>query len=463
MSDLRDGGRNREGDLARYRDLADTEHPMHVGALCVFDAAVGFDEIAERVAARVAGQPRLSSPGVEGGLGSILGRSSPPDRRQLVERIVAPAPGGTADLAATVGELWSRPLPGDRFPWQLWLVEGLAGGRTALLAKGHRSLVDERGSVELVELLLGPARAGGRSRSASTGHPLSLGPISPSLRPPLVAGAVDFARDALSFLSPSTALVRAREAMRWVESATLVVASPAPETPVNGVLGRERRIGWVRLSRDVLVGIEESLGASREEVLLAIIADALGRYLERRGRVTFALELNAIALPAATPSSAPEGAGAMMSLPVGAIGPEARLAAIRSALREPEAVERLGRLDRILDLCLALPAPARSAAAALACQSVNTICVEARRPKGRIEAGGRSPSLVVPIEPLPWNVGLGFGWHDGGEDIVVGITADARLVPDTAPIETALRAACTEAAASAGVPAIDPESRRLAS
>ena len=447
----------RGDDRTRFLSLGDAEFPLHVGSVWLFDAVPSIDVVERRIAAQLVTHPFLGRPPARSPLAAALQLEPPPapGRMRRVERTASSRAGDASAFASILAEVWSRPLPLD-LPWHLLLVEGLPGGRAALVAKGHRSLVDECGGLDLLDLLLGPDEV---AASDATGHRNDAPSVQASegssrrstVRLPTFAEVAGAARGALDLLQPDVARARALEVARWIEATTRVVASPAPETPVNGAVGRGRRIAWVRLSRDAVLGIEESIGASSEQVVLTIVADGLGRYLAGRGRAVSALELETVVRSSA--------GSALISLPVGDLPLRDRCTAIRRARRAPAARERWDRLDRVFDACLALPAPLRGAAANLAWQAVNFVCVEARVPKAR-SIGGLRPVLAVPLAPLPWNVGLGLAWYDGGAgEIVLGITCDTRLVPAPEEVANALRAAAAEAAAAAGVPAIDPERR----
>src|SRR5580692_12060813 len=82
-----------------------------------------------------------------------------------VTRASLPSPGGQAELDAFVAAVMSRPLDPDRPLWEMYVVEGLDGDRTALIAKVHHAILDgvSGASVLAVFLDLNP-----RSRLAAT-------------------------------------------------------------------------------------------------------------------------------------------------------------------------------------------------------------------------------------------------------------------------------------------------------
>jgi diacylglycerol O-acyltransferase len=179
----------------RARDLAvlageSPTTPRHNATVEVFEPGEsGFDyaRLVELVADRISFVPRYRQR-----LAPVPGRLANPvwvddpdfDIGYHVRRSALPRPGSPEQLFELVGRIVSRPLDRHRPLWEVYLVEGLEGGRLALLSKAHEVLVDGVHTVDLAQVLL-DRTAEPRPFHQDDWHPLSA--PSPA---GLVAGAV---------------------------------------------------------------------------------------------------------------------------------------------------------------------------------------------------------------------------------------------------------------------------------
>src|SRR5881394_3207039 len=132
---------------------------MHVGGVLVFDGVVTREEIVRRLRERIHLIPRYAMRLDEAPLGIanpvwVADDDFDPDRH--VRRVSLPAPGGREQLEELVGDLMSDRLDRSRALWQIHVVEGLAGGRTALVARMHHALVDGIAAVDVSTVILDP-------------------------------------------------------------------------------------------------------------------------------------------------------------------------------------------------------------------------------------------------------------------------------------------------------------------
>ncbi len=136
---------------------------MHVGGICVFDGAVGRDTVVRRLRERIHLIPRYTMRLEQAPLGLaqpgwVEDESFDVDRH--VRHAAVAAPGKDAELCELAGQILSQPLDRDRPLWQITTVEGLAGGRSALVAKMHHALVDGLAAVDVSTVILDPTPEG---------------------------------------------------------------------------------------------------------------------------------------------------------------------------------------------------------------------------------------------------------------------------------------------------------------
>ena len=81
-----------------------------------------------------------------------------------VRHTAVPSPGGPEELRNLAGRILAQRLDLSRPLWEAWLVEGLEGGRWALVIKMHHCMVDGVGSSELMDATVRPRREVARHR-----------------------------------------------------------------------------------------------------------------------------------------------------------------------------------------------------------------------------------------------------------------------------------------------------------
>src|SRR5215210_4512456 len=139
-----------------YLDAPDA--PLHVGGVLVLEApAGGVEVLAELVEARLPLVPRYRQRVME-----VPGHLANPvwvddvdfDVAYHVRRSALPRPGSDAQLTELVARLMSRPLDHTRPLWEMYLVEGLTGGRTAVVTKTHQAMVDGISAIDIGQVIL---------------------------------------------------------------------------------------------------------------------------------------------------------------------------------------------------------------------------------------------------------------------------------------------------------------------
>ncbi len=263
------------------------ETPMEVAYACVFDPATApggysFDTVrnmlAERVPKLVPFRRRLMA--VPLGLDHPRWVDDPAfDLDNHLHRAALPAPGGDEEFSEMVAKVMGRSLDPGQPPWEMHVVEGLAGGRVGLIAKVHHSVIDGvAGTMLMAELLDLTPEVRVVPESRQTWLPSKL-PSSAQL----LANAVPDL-----FTSPVRAVRAVREigrtalrlATRAADSTTGPLSFPlgAPSTFEAPVVA-EREVSFAELNLGQVQKLKERLGVTVNDVVLAICSGALRSHL----------------------------------------------------------------------------------------------------------------------------------------------------------------------------------------
>jgi len=195
-----------------------------------------------------------------------------------------PRPGSEDQLRRMVARVHAQRLDRSRPLWECWVIEGLEGGRFAMLWKTHLCMVDPASGADLLETLL----------SAESYPPA---PRVASYRPRPMPSAFELVRDEVVRQArlPRRAFERVSDALRrpdWrheLEQRARGVAKllgysirARTDTPLSGPTGPHRRFArWV-VPLGEAQQIHRALGAPLHDVLLAVLAGAIHRFFHER-------------------------------------------------------------------------------------------------------------------------------------------------------------------------------------
>ena len=210
-----------------------------------------------------------------------------------------PAPGDEATLRRAVAALHEGMLPRDRPLWQLYVVQGLDSGRSALVSKIHHAMVDGVSGVELFEVLmdLTPDGHAIRGRPPATTHPPSTAPqrLAEAVWDSAVELAETGTRGMRSLLSvaadPKGAISRVAQPLAVLANAGL---QHVQRLPFNRALTGGRRLSWLTLSLADMRAVRAATGATLNDLVLSIVGEGVGTYLRETGQPPSARSLRAM-------------------------------------------------------------------------------------------------------------------------------------------------------------------------
>jgi WS/DGAT/MGAT family acyltransferase len=258
---------------------------MHVTGVYVLEPGEGglsFDSVRDLIASRVplAAPFRRRLVEVPLKLGHPYWVEDPDfDLDYHVRRACLPQPGGMEELAGYVAQVGGLPLDRARPLWEMYVVEGLEGGRFALVGKMHHAAIDGVSGAEIMATLL----------DLEPDPPERL--IVDPWRPEQIPSDAELMALAMSALvgHPVKALKTARRVFETAmhvseanrESGVAPPPAPfsAPKTSFNASLTPHRRVAFAARSLDDFKAVKNHFGCTVNDVVLAVCSGALRRYL----------------------------------------------------------------------------------------------------------------------------------------------------------------------------------------
>jgi diacylglycerol O-acyltransferase / wax synthase len=381
-----------------------------------------------------------------------------------------PAPGSEEQLRNLAGRVFSQALDRDKPLWEMWVVEGLAGGnRFAVLSKTHHALVDGISGVDIASVLFDvspepapipePPRRWLPRPLPSRGQLLAEALIERATVPAEVARGVRAV-----FRAPRRIASGAVEALAGVGAMAWAGMNPAPPSPYNTSIGPHRRFTWARVSLADVKAIKNSLGGTVNDVMLAIVAGGLGRDLRHRGEPID--ELTAM-VPVSVRSDEARGAlgnqvAAMMApLPVGQRDPVTRLEQISTAMKRIKDSGQAMGAQMLTELTGFAPPTIMGQASRLVVRQrfFNLVVTNVPGPQIPLYMLGREMIEVFPMVPLAPNQALGVAIMSYNGQINFGLVGDYDVMADLDQLALDFQESLAELAGAAGIELSGPAER----
>lgn len=443
------------------------EAPLHIGSIAVFEGDIPYDRFVANVAAKMHLIPRYMQRVVPAPFN--IGHPSwewDPDfdiSRHIMTADVE-SPGTHEQLMDLAAKLFAPRLDRNKPLWEMYLVRGLEGDRSALISKVHHCLVDGVSGIELLMIVLDVSAEPPPPAPGEIELPERL-PGTLSL---LAAAAFDTASQTVDRLAELQAgwvewltvgSDRTRNVTRALETLRPYLSVPVVRAPFNQRLQQERRVACSEFSFAEIRQIRQAVGGTVNDVCLAILGGAIGRYLEMHNQTTEGRSLRVLT-PVNVRRENERGmlgnrvSMLLVEVPVGVRDPVERLRIINArttSLKQRgvgEGVEALSSLNSdappaLQALIGSLPAPPNTLA--------NMVCTNVPGPMIPLYSAGRRLLAHYPLVPLGWEMGLGCGITSYDQKIYFGLMADAKAAPDVQRVKEFLDQAYVELRAAAGV------------
>jgi diacylglycerol O-acyltransferase len=199
-----------------------------------------------------------------------------------IRQVTLRAPGKKKQLARQAAKIVSVPLPRDRPLWRTTVIRGIEGGRVGLLTQVHHAAVDGIAGNDVLTQLLD---ATPELRDVGTPPPWQPEPV-PSPIDLLRLASVSLAFRPLRWVElqwelyealAGTMARRGRDDRSFAR--LLSRTATVPPTPFNHTISANRSWAFERLPLDGFKEVKNTFGYTVNDVVLAVCAGALRRWL----------------------------------------------------------------------------------------------------------------------------------------------------------------------------------------
>lgn len=440
----------------------DTAHtPGHVGTVDVFDPGpdeFDYERLIALIRERIAFVPRYRQRvrGVPGRLaGPVWVDDENFDLAFHVRRSALPRPGTMTQLREFAARVLHRRLDRSRPLWQMYLVEGLADGRSALVAKSHLALVDGIDNVDLGQVLLDTAA---ETIDDAYPEPVDWHPAPEPTPWELAGGALwESAQD------PGRALDNLRGLITGTLGVALAVGEvvggtlgaglgdlaedalrggrPRAGSPLSGPVSEQRRLATLRVPLDDLRRVHNVHGHTVNDVVLTMITGGLRAWLLSRGEV---ITLRSV-LTALVPMSVTEDEGSasslgsqvaphLQSLPIGEPNVLIRLHQVAYGTQTHRDSGRAVGARSLSDIAGFAPTTLHALGVRVSAETVrrqhDIVITNVPGPQVPLFAAGAEMTETYPVLPLSVGHLLSIGVTSYRGEVFVGLTADQDAIGD---------------------------------
>lgn len=410
-----------------------------VTSLALFDEPLDVAHFKAMLARRIGLHPRLTQ---------VIGPPSYPfgpdrwiaapnfDLDAHVHRVALPAPGGAHELQEHIGDLVGRPLDFGRPLWESNVVEGPGEGG-ALVTRFHHSLGDGQAMTRMLLSLTDATESGWRQ---------------PPHRPRR-AGRRS-ARSAAGSLNPAALLRTGLDAAGTLARLTLMEEDQP--TSLRGGLSLVKQVAWTPpLALDQVKRIAHQTGTTVNDVLVSVIAGAVGSGLRREGVTTRGLRVRAMVPVNLRP---PDDTGmtgnrfslVFLELPVGVNDAHERLMRVKIEMdRIKASLEPAVGWLLVQGLGL-LPPRLEHGVSSFYADKASVVLTNVIGPERPLYIAGTPIRQMTFWEPESGGLGVGLSIFSYAGQVTLGAVADGNLHPHPREIMDGAVEAFEELAAEVG-------------
>lgn len=453
------------------------EMPLNIGSVSICDGVIPFELFVAMIESRLDRIPRYRQKVMRPFLnvGMPTWQFDPDfDIRRHIFRVKLARPGGEAQLRKLTGRIFTELLDRNKPLWQVYIVEGLQGGRSAMISKVHHAMVDGVAGLALLNVLLDTSPEVPAEPPAAKPYDPPKPPDAASLFLDAIGGRITEAanrlinaqRDALNF---GLSLLEEQQTFVGLQQTAAElpkVLAPLEQLPFNRPCSGERRVAWSEFATAEMRGIRAACGATINDIIVSVLAGAVARYLKLHHE-SAKNRLIRLLVPVNVRHQENDG---MLGNRLSLLPMTVRLdiADPIERLRHVAAQSTAMKSARVAELIRmgaswlgAIPAPLQTLMGSVLILNTplplfHMVCTNVPGPQVPLYIAGKRMLSFYPHVPTGMDVGVSLAVESYDQKFYFALTIDAQAAPDGERMKGFLDASYTELRKAAGVPATEP-------
>ncbi|MEZ5041836.1 MAG: wax ester/triacylglycerol synthase family O-acyltransferase [Saprospiraceae bacterium] len=308
---------------ATFLYLETPTNPMHIGSVAVIEGSLEFETFRSIIHSRIHMTPKLRKRlvYVPFSIDYPYWVDDPHfDIDMHIHHIALPKPGNWKTLRKVASQIFSEPLDHSRPLWSFTFVEGLDSipqvpkGSVAVISKVHHVAIDGVGGASLLSLLFDFTA---EKKPIPEPKPFKPEPL-PNEVAMILKSTLSFVEKPLKFpklISEAvSASFKAGMLTRGKKADLPTAPFTAPASPLNGIISPKRKWNSALLSLDRVKALKDIMQTTLNDVILAICAGALRRYLLEKDKLPIKPLVAMVPISTRTPSEAQEAGNQISSM-----------------------------------------------------------------------------------------------------------------------------------------------------
>lgn len=465
---------------AAFLYLEKKEAPLHIGSTAIFEGKLSYKNFVKHISDRLHLVPRFlqkiaPDPFNLGHPTWELAHDF--DIKKHIFEIKQRKPVTHQELIDISGKVLSGVMDRSKPMWELYIVNNLEGGRSALITKIHHCMVDGISGVDLTKIIFDISPKTTPPPPKPKEKPEQIKPDATrafldSLLGSIQEGMSRFMelQAGLLYLTQAFTNPEMIGALPHISGVLPAVGTPPNLLPFNRTCSGERRLAWSEFSFAEARAIRAALNGTVNDVVLTVLSGAVSRYVENCGQEIAGRNIRFM-VPVSLRQEEKRGAlGNLISfLPVEILldikDPLQRF----KYVHEKTAVMKVARLAEGLGMLGALygmmPAPVQAAVGAIANTPVppyNMVATNVPGPQVPLYVLGKRMIAQYPYVPIGYAIGMGCAILSYDQKLYFGLSSDAQAMPDIEKFKEFLDESFEELRTKAGIETIEHQTMSAA-